>query len=305
MEEHTTIISVIIPTYNGANRITKTLDAILNQSVPPDEIIVVIDGSTDDTGQVVEHYGSKFENLKIIVQANMGRAGVRNTGAKNASGDLLIFYDDDTRPEPDSVLRHREFHRKHPNSICGGFPLEDEQLMKTDIQKYKLWLSKKWTAKYENGLNRLTDKNLFLTAANMSIPKTVFDSLGGFNEKLTDAEDYELAVRAQEKGIPIYFDKSNIAWHDDFIKCSGYIGRQKEYAKVQESLNKMVGVSKHRRPYLPNPMKKTIYRLLGNKYFVNLIDRGYLRYLPKKIRYLLYDIVITGAAKFDSSSTYK
>lgn len=283
-------ISVIIPTYNGAHRISNTLNAIMNQSVVPDEVIVVIDGSTDDTRQVVEKYRHKLTNLKIVNQPNMGRAGVRNTGAKNANGEILIFYDDDTRPELDSVLRHREFHCKHPNSICGGFPLEDEQLMKTDIQKYRLWLSKKWTARHENGLNRLNDKNLFLTAANMSIPKTVFDSLGGFNEKLTDAEDYELAVRAYEDGIPVYFDKSNIAWHDDFITCKGYVNRRKEYNKASIKRNKEA-IFKYR---LWIKFKRFLFE---RPFWIYLIDHTrVLLLLPKKVRYNLYSMIIWSGA---------
>ena len=290
MNQQSITISVIIPTYNGAHRISNTLKAIVGQSVSPDEVIVVIDGSTDSTEQVVESYSHKFKNLVIVKQPNKGRAGVRNTGAKNANGELLIFYDDDTRPEPDSILRHWDFHRTHPNSICSGFPLEDEKLLKTDIQQYKLWLSKKWTAKYHEGLNLLNNQNLFLTAANMSIPKVLFDSLGGFNEKLSDAEDYELAVRGNERGIPIYFDKSNIAWHDDFITCKGYIKRRRAYEKVgirMESQKNMFTI------------KSMLYSLFSNKFLVKLIERNLLiNILPRTSRYFLYTLVIWGLSKY-------
>lgn len=290
MEEHSSKFSVIIPTYNGAHRISNTLDAIINQSVSPDEVIVVIDGSTDQTEKVVEEYLKIFINLKIIKQPNMGRAGVRNTGAKNANGEILIFYDDDTRPEPDSVLRHKEFHSLYSNSMCSGFPLEDEKLMKTDIQKYKLWLSKKWTQKYHAGLNQLNEQKLFLTAANMSIPKTLFNALGGFNEKLTDAEDYELAVRAYKKGIPIYFDKSNIAWHDDFITCKGYIKRRREYNKAINNGNKEA-------IYKYGTLSKIEHYFFSRPFWVYLIDHTIvLLSLPKKIRYGLYSMIIWRSA---------
>jgi glycosyltransferase involved in cell wall biosynthesis len=292
MSQSSPTISVIIPTYNGAHRISNTLNAIMNQSVSPDEVIVVIDGSTDSTEQIVEIYTQKFKKLKIVEQPNKGRAGVRNTGAKNATGEILIFYDDDTRPEPDSILRHRDFHRAHPNSICGGFPVEDEKLMKTDIQKYKLWLSKKWTAKYHEGLNLLASQNLFLTAANMSIPKALFDLLGGFDEKLTDAEDYELAVRAFQGGIPVYFDKSNIAWHDDFINCKQYINRRKEYKKASMKGN-IEAIYKYG---LWSKIDRFLFSL---PFWVYLIDHtNILTLLPKKLRYGLYSLIIWRSAGY-------
>ncbi len=289
MNQQSITISVIIPTYNGAHRISNTLKAIVGQSVSPDEVIVVIDGSTDSTEQVVESYSHKFKNLKIVKQPNKGRAGVRNTGAKNATGELLIFYDDDMRPCKDSIERHIDFHLKFGNAICGGNQLEDLEVMKTDIQLYKAHLSRKWTAKYHEGLNLLNDQNLFLTAANMSITKLLFDSLGGFNEKLTDAEDYELAVRAFEK-VPIYFDKSNIAWHDDFITCRGYIKRRRAYEKVGIRVESQKNMS---------TVKSMLYSLFGNQFLVKLIERNLLVYiLPRTSRYFLYTLVIWGLSKY-------
>jgi glycosyltransferase involved in cell wall biosynthesis len=283
-------VSVIIPTFNGASRILKILHAMENHNMKDFEVIVAIDGSVDNTKELLRNQAFFFKNYKVIEQNNQGRAAIRNFGASEATGELLIFYDDDTRPEPDSIFRHTDFHRAHPKSICSGFPLEDEKLMKTDIQRYKLWLSKRWTAKYHNGLNLLNDKNLFLTAANMSIPKTLFDSLGGFNEKLSDAEDYELAVRAYENGIPIYFDKANIAWHDDFITCKGYIKRRRAYEKVGIRVESQKNQT---------TIKSMLYSLFSNQFLVKLIERNLLVYiLPRTSRFFLYTLVIWGLSKY-------
>jgi glycosyltransferase involved in cell wall biosynthesis len=293
--------SIIIPTYNGAHRISNTLDAIINQSVSPEEVIVVIDGSTDQTEKVVEEYLKKFINLKIIKQPNLGRAGVRNTGVKYATSDLLIFYDDDMRPCRDSIARHVEFHKNCHNAICGGNQLEDVEVMKSDIQHYKALLSRKWTAKYDEGLNLLSEKNLFLTAANMSMTKTLFNALGGFNEKLRDAEDYELAVRAYERGIPIYFDKSNIAWHDDFITCKSYINRQRQYNAMTEPLNALFPSIYLRKPknrdHLPF-LKRLVYGFFVNFRWSEWIDGQKLIFLPKRIRYKIYGVVIAALGHY-------
>jgi glycosyltransferase involved in cell wall biosynthesis len=151
-------ISVIVPTYNGAHRILNVLRALEDQKVNDFELIVAIDGSNDDTLTVLNNSNFSFKNFRIIEQPNKGRASIRNLGAKNADGDLLIFYDDDMRPASDSVAKHLDFHRKYENCLCGGIQLEQEQMCRTDIQKYKRHLSFKWTAKYKQGLNKLNRK---------------------------------------------------------------------------------------------------------------------------------------------------
>jgi GT2 family glycosyltransferase len=288
-------ISVVIPSFNGGHRIYNTLDAVLAQSFIPDEIIVVVDGSTDNTSDVLLSFKEKY-GVRVIYQKNLGRAAARNRGAREAKGELLIFYDDDTRPEPNSITLHEELHQKYKNSICGGFPLEDESKMNTDFLKYRRHLSLKWTAKYKDGLNKLNDKNLFLTAANMSISKDNFLKLGGFNELLTDAEDYEFAVRAFENGINIYFDKSNIAWHDDFISCKSYIIRQRQYNHANGELKKHIP-SKYHRTEIQESMipwfKLIVYRLCGQPVVIRMIDNEKLKWLPRFFKYKIYDWVIT------------
>src|SRR6187397_1060160 len=95
--------SVIIPTYNGAHKVVNVLRALEQQTHLPDEVVVVIDGSTDNTAELLRTNTFKLPSLRIIEQPNGGRAQVRNRGAKEASQDLLIFFDDDMRPVPQSV----------------------------------------------------------------------------------------------------------------------------------------------------------------------------------------------------------
>ena len=85
-------ISVVIPTYNRAGLIGEALDAVLAQSVPPDEVIVVDDGSTDSTAAVLAGYGGRVRHLQI---PNSGDLVARNTGLRAASGRLVAFCDSD------------------------------------------------------------------------------------------------------------------------------------------------------------------------------------------------------------------
>src|SRR5689334_11983442 len=130
-------VSVIIPTYNGERKISRLLDALLRQTVKEFRVIVVVDGSKDNTVSILESYKSKFREFIVIVQENKGRATVRNRGAQAARSELLIFFDDDMEPFPDCVERHVNFQKKHEDSILCGYPIEIPAADKTDIQNYK------------------------------------------------------------------------------------------------------------------------------------------------------------------------
>ncbi|MEJ0054755.1 MAG: glycosyltransferase family A protein [Bacteroidota bacterium] len=126
-------ISIIVATFNGAGKIQGLLDALLCQSKPDFELIVVVDGSMDNTPEVIEAYREKFSCLKLVIQPNKGRAGARNRGVEDATGDLLVFYDDDMIPGSDSVLRHLNFHNQYTGLVSGN-PIELEDSSKTDIR---------------------------------------------------------------------------------------------------------------------------------------------------------------------------
>src|SRR5206468_10641402 len=113
-------VSVIVPTYNGAHKLNGVFEALQREIFKDFELIIVIDGSTDNTLEVINNYKSNFDRIKIVTRANGGRSKVRNTGAKAATGDLLIYFDDDIRPDPDCVKLHVDHHVKYSNSILTG-----------------------------------------------------------------------------------------------------------------------------------------------------------------------------------------
>jgi glycosyltransferase involved in cell wall biosynthesis len=136
-------VSIIIPTFNRAGQIRNIIEALKKQSVRNFEIIIVNDGSTDNTNSTLEELLSIQNEIKVVEQVNKGRASSRNLGARNAKGDLLVFYDDDVRPVADSISKHIECQEKFPDSICGGNQIEDKNLIQSDIQQFKHYLSTK------------------------------------------------------------------------------------------------------------------------------------------------------------------
>ncbi len=287
--------SVIIPTYNGEKKITDTLKALAVQTLSPYEVVVVIDGSVDNTEKILNTFDHGFERFHIVVQENKGRAAARNTGVKNSHGELLIFLDDDVLPDKDVLSMHHHHHIHHPDTILVGNITEQLEIADSDFRHFKSYLNKKWNGKLSDTKSQL--KIPFITAANFSIRKTTFSSLGGFNESLTDAEDYELAVRAFHEKIPIFFDPDIIGRHNDPITCKKYIVRQRQYRHAQKKVAEIHG----------NPMttkegnlwKKAFFKLFSSGKWVKLIDRNRLTWLPKKIRYRIYDWVVTGLGTYN------
>ncbi len=95
-------LSVIIPAYNGEKFLAETLDCVLNQTLKSVQIVIVNDGSTDSTADIIAEYAKKHSNILPITQPNSGVSAARNNGIKNASGEYLLFLDTDDVFTPDS-----------------------------------------------------------------------------------------------------------------------------------------------------------------------------------------------------------
>ena len=296
--------SIIIPTYNGEKKISALLKGLIKQEYKYFEIIIVIDGSTDNTEQVarqiLEPSGIPF---LILNKENTGRGSTRNFGTYQAKNDFLVFFDDDMMPEPDCLSLFAKFHLENKESIVVGSQMEDYNLMSTDFQRYKAYLSRKWEGHQDGSIKEFNASNLHLTAANFSISTSLFKSLNGFDERLSDVEDFELATRAFKKGILIFFMPKAKAWHNDLVSCKSYIKRQRQYNEAyQDLLNfrpELFGKFQQMMPYHISIFKKLLYFPFSFKIWKSWIDDEILliKVLPQKIRYKIYDLVVWAQAK--------
>jgi GT2 family glycosyltransferase len=146
----------------------------------------------------------------------------------------------------------------------------------------------------------LNYSNIFLSAANFSIRRELFQELNGFDQRLKDAEDYDLAIRVMQSGRKVFFDKSNLAYHDDFITCRGFIDRTRQYSESQKNLHRLnpgLYGAMTGKEWKPNVLKRIVYSVFSNKRWVRLIDKEKILWIPEKIRYQLYDWVITGLGR--------
>lgn len=130
-----TKISVIIPVYNAKNYIEKTLNSILNQSIDSLEIIVINDGSTDGSKDILDYYNNTYDNLKVIHQENKGVSAARNLGILSAVGEYIGFVDSDDLLDEKMYESMYKKAISYNSDICiCGFIEED--LNKSILRKY-------------------------------------------------------------------------------------------------------------------------------------------------------------------------
>lgn len=297
-------ISVIIPTYNGVHQIMNVLESLELQTTQANEVIVVIDGSTDGTAELLNQMQSGLPNLKVIEQENSGRAGVRNRGALEASGDLLLFIDDDIIAPPQWIQEHLKHHENYPDTILTGTLDVQEITSKDDFFHFRMWLHDKWGKNMGYLSNSVLLSDPYLTACNLSLSRKRFDQLSGFDERLTDAEDYDLATRATNLHIPLFISPLSFAYNNDVdnVNCEKYLRRLRSYVSAQETLLKLkpeIYGSTHRysTPQLSG-LKYMIFNALAKRWWIDSVDNKLWKWLPKPIRFKLYDLIITSNGTF-------
>lgn len=237
-----TPISIIVPTFQRAFIIKQTLIYLLKQdySAQKYEIIVVDDGSGDNTSRTVEELQSENSNLKYAYQKNSGAAAARNLGAKTAKYELLLFIDDDILLEADSLEKISDFHRKYQDSILSGSWVYSEDVLqslnKTPFGRFKI--ENDYTCM--GGIDKTSvSDNLYetksLASFCLSMPKSVFKIVGGFNENFPYAgcEDQEFSAKAIDSGIKLYYSQNIKTFHNELDRGEKEKWLNRQFTGVQ------------------------------------------------------------------------
>jgi glycosyltransferase involved in cell wall biosynthesis len=183
-------VSVIVPTYNRAALLRRTLDSVLAQTVAPLEVLVADDGSTDDTAAVVRGFGSRVTHLALPHRGQP--ASVRNAGLARARGDWIAFVDDDDLWQADKLERQLALASEGAALICCNAELidaDDAPLGRTLHESHPL-------AKEPDPVRALIGGN-FVVCSSVLAPAALLREVGGFCEDAAvhRAEDYDLWLR--------------------------------------------------------------------------------------------------------------
>lgn len=194
-------LSVIVPVYNGARYVARAVYSILQQgSKVLLEIIIVDDGSTDDTLQIIQRFATEDERVRVLHQENAGQAVARNTGVANARGELVAFLDADDTWYPTKLEEQLALlERTGSDFIFANADIVDDHGTHYGNQFSIIRPAR------GNIYHKLLFGN-FITTSTMMIVKTFFNTLGGFDvsARRRYVEDYDLWLRAARKGRADY-----------------------------------------------------------------------------------------------------
>ena len=193
------LVSIIIPAYNVEKYVQEAIDSALSQIYKDIEIIVVDDGSTDNTKKVLNPYIKKGQ-IHYIYQENKGLSSARNTGIRAAKGGYIAFLDSDDLFLPEKMQRQVDFLEKHQEydvcycDIYHFYEDEPEQMFKLNYSYYS----------GDAVLKNLFKRN-FINPLSVVIRKNVVDKCGYFNEKMKKTEDWDYWVNLAWKGVKFHF----------------------------------------------------------------------------------------------------
>lgn len=198
-------VSIVIPTFNRQESLVRTLNSFFDQTYPQENFeIIVVDGFTDNTEQIIKDIIKSHPNLRYIKQFDRGAASARNIGITHSNGEIIGFTDDDCVVDPRWIeqaagtLRNEDF--------CGvkGITLPEKKIqMKNKIFCYA-------DMPFSTG----KESNFTYPTCNIFYRKKYLIEISGFDKKLTYSEDDDLAVRLIKKGYKIHFNKKMIVYHE-------------------------------------------------------------------------------------------
>lgn len=232
MDEINVDLSVIVPTHNRADALELTLQKLAAQKFDGNwEVIVVNNNCTDNTDEVVKCQDFPVD-LQLVYQSIPGASATRNAGARVAKGKYLIFIDNDILCEPDLLEKHFKALQQNPGFWIVGQVINLEEQEKSVFGKYRKTLFPlvpETDAPHEiNGL----------TGQNVSMPRSDFEKLGGFDESfyVASGEDQEFSMRARKQlGVKVLLVPSIMVIHNDWAGWSfeDFCARQSKYAQTE------------------------------------------------------------------------
>lgn len=245
-------VTVVIPTHNRARSLGRVLEALSAQQgeVAGLEVVVVIDGSTDDTAG---YLASRDWGLDLHVQSQpqSGVANARNNGAAAATAPYLIFIDDDVTPAPGFLTAHLDAHRRTPDCVSIGrlAPSNDPNDRPPGWWRWLEWQFEKQYDEITSGERALNGMCLY--SGNFSLPARLFRDAGGFDEQASCCEDVELGLRLEHRGANFALTLAAVGHHSGYRSFDSW--RQSAYREGMWDSEQLLKMRETQ--WLPNLVK--------------------------------------------------
>jgi glycosyltransferase involved in cell wall biosynthesis len=247
-------------TYNRSALLERVLDACFEQTVPDDayEVVLVNDGSTDDTAATIERAGARAAcRFTVVNQTNSGLAKGRNAGIARATGERIIFIDDDVLVLPNFVEEHLRSHASQPQSIVRGGAIEVEDF---DDLPPPVWNIRNYSGNY------------FWTT-NVSVPLATIRAIGGFDESFSEYgwEDIDVGLRLRRAAVKAAFNPKALVYHFKPRPRSGSVETMLRQARAQaRTAVRLAKLHPHWRTYLAtgiNPVQRHFHGFTRGLHF--------------------------------------
>jgi len=189
------LVSVVMPAYNAADYIARAIESVLIQNYRNFELIVVDDGSSDHTADIVR--GFKNEPIKYFLKENGGAASARNFGLEKASGSFIVMLDSDDMMTPDYIARHLQGFEQHPQAdmvYCDDLLIDEQDkpirvITRPEYSDPKAFISDMFRCGFP------------VVHFKTCIRRSVFDKIGPYDERLIVGEDYDMMRRFVKQGL--------------------------------------------------------------------------------------------------------
>jgi glycosyltransferase involved in cell wall biosynthesis len=229
-------VAVIIPTYNRANLIGEGIQSVLHQTFTDFEIIVVDDGSSDNTKDVVARYTDP--RIRYEYRENNGVSAARNAGAKVCNAEYVAFLDSDDiylENALEKMIKSLDAHKQV------GYSYGQANIMKVGKTAYRIRKSHVHESSVVLESKEQLRELIFHKPMNVStsiIRHSCFDEIGGFNEDLWFAEDHHLFVRLSKKYPSAYIAEpvTNMRFHSIQLQREVKPGREKAFLSILQEI---------------------------------------------------------------------
>jgi len=275
-------LSVIVPTHNRAEILITCIEKLIAQKKVKFEVIIVDDGSTDNTESVVRDIIRQNDNLAYIKQSASHQGVARNRGVELATGDIIIFIGDDIFVEPGFLKMHHDRHVDYPdeNVVVLGHTTWDPKL---EINEYMRFLeSSGWQFGYKflnPGMLGKAEPYKFFYTSNISLKKSFFEQ-EKFNEdfKCYGWEDVELGYRLwRNHDMQIYYEPKAKAYHHHLLQPSDLPKKMRNIGKSAVHFQRLQPDVR----VIPMGLKALILKLGANPFTLPLSKLGGKRFYYK------------------------
>lgn len=184
--------SVIMPVYNAATHLFATIRSVLTQTDRDLELILIDDGSTDNSLAIMLSLASEDDRIKLVAQSNQGVSTARNLGLAQARGKLVAFMDADDLWRPEKLEMHRFFHEQRPQVAASYAKIAFIDHDAKDADNAKTFSTVKAGTL---SIDQVIAENPTCTMSNLVVAKQTIEAVGGFLTEMSYAEDQEWIAR--------------------------------------------------------------------------------------------------------------